>query len=87
MRARVEIRHRDRNAPRATLSFADGVLTVRPEPATEPVDCHICADPAVHLLLSYGRIGPVRPALTGRIVAWGRRPRLALVLPRLFRAP
>ena len=58
VRARVEIRHRGRNAPRATLSFADGVLAVRPGPATEPVDCHVCADPAVHLLLSYGRIGP-----------------------------
>ena len=52
-----------------------------------PVDCHISADPWTYLLAGYGRIGPIMPALTGGVVAYGRRPWLALRLPRLITAP
>jgi hypothetical protein len=45
------------------------------------------ADPWSFLLVLYGRSGPLKPALTGRILAWGRRPWLAFTLPTLFRKP
>jgi acetyl esterase/lipase len=41
--------------------------------------------PAAFLLVTYGRSGPLVPALRGRITASGRKPRLGLRLPRLFR--
>jgi hypothetical protein len=60
----------------------DGAVAV--EPGRPPrADLHISADPAAFLLSSYGHLGPVRALLTGRILAWGRRPWLA---PRFGRA-
>ena len=44
-------------------------------------------DPASFLLVSYGRIGPLLPSLTGRAVSWGRKGWLGLSMHRLFRAP
>jgi uncharacterized protein (TIGR03083 family) len=54
----------------------------------EPVraDVHISADPAELLLVSYGRLPWWRPALTGRITAWGRRPWLGLRFQKLIQA-
>ncbi|MDQ3957360.1 MAG: maleylpyruvate isomerase family mycothiol-dependent enzyme [Actinomycetota bacterium] len=68
------------------LDFDDGSLTVS-DPPVSPVDCRISAAPAAALLSAFGRIGRARPVLSGRIVAWGRRPWLALKLPRLLRNP
>jgi len=85
VRARFDIRLRGDPGARAAFSFADGALTVEPGRTTERVDCHLSADPASFLLVMYGRVGPVRPAVTGRVVAWGRRPWLGLALPSLFR--
>jgi uncharacterized damage-inducible protein DinB/putative sterol carrier protein len=87
VRARFDVRLRGDPAARAAFSFADGGLTVEPGRTTERVDCHLSADPASFLLVMYGRMGPVRPAVTGRVVAWGRRPWLGLALPSLFRRP
>ncbi len=61
----------------------DGRLTVEGSPRSA-VDCHISADPATLLLMSYNRIGPATPALTGKVLVWGRRPWLALRLGDLF---
>lgn len=47
----------------------------------------LSADPAAFLLVTYGRISPLRPALTGQIVASGPKPWLGFTLPTLFRAP
>ena len=47
---------------------------------TEPcskADATISADAAAFMLVGFGRIGPVVPVLTGKIIAWGRRPLLA----------
>jgi len=85
VRARFDVRLRGDPGARAAFSFADGELTVEPGRTTERVDCHLSADPASFLLVMYGRIGPVRPAVTGRVVAWGRKPWLGLALPSLFR--
>lgn len=55
-----------------------GNLTVE-EPGAR-VDCRISADPAAFILVSYGRLSLLRPALTGKIVAYGRKPWLGLKL-------
>lgn len=68
-----------------TYDIRDGRLTVDPDD-TVKVDVHISADPATWLLLSYGRIDQWTPALTGRILVWGRKPWLAAGFSRLFRS-
>jgi uncharacterized protein (TIGR03083 family) len=56
--------------------FTGGRLTVNPA-QPRPIGVHISAEPVTALLLSYGRVNPTRAALTGRILAWGRKPWLA----------
>jgi uncharacterized protein (TIGR03083 family) len=68
-----------------TLEFANGTLTVGP--AGKPVDCHVSAEPVALLLVSYGRMSQWRPALTGKMVAWGRRPWLGLRLTHYLVRP
>ncbi|MDQ1511691.1 MAG: hypothetical protein QOG50_3535, partial [Actinomycetota bacterium] len=71
---------------RYTLTFADGVLSVSAEPSTG-ADCRISADPEAFLLVGYGRTPLWQPIVKGRMLAWGRRPWLALRLPGLLRNP
>ena len=66
--------------------FDAGRLDCSPD-ADGPVDCHLSGTPAAMLLVMYGRVPPWRPALTGKVVAWGRRPWLALALPGRFHNP
>ena len=68
------------------LAFDDGTLHVSTDYA-ESVDCHLSADPTAFLLVMYGRQGPLRPALTGKVVAWGRKPWLAFRIPSLLQRP
>jgi hypothetical protein len=51
------------------------------------VDCRISADPVAFLLVAYGRQAQWRPALAGRMTAWGRRPWRALGFKRLLVNP
>jgi uncharacterized protein (TIGR03083 family) len=51
------------------LTISDGSLTGAP--------IHISADPGAWLLVGYGRQSQMSAALTGKIVAWGRKPWLA----------
>lgn len=66
--------------------FRDGELVVDP-PDGDRIDVHISAAPIAALLMSYGRLGRLRPALTGQIVVWGRRPWLARRMADLFHPP
>jgi uncharacterized protein (TIGR03083 family) len=50
-----------------------------------PVDCHISAEPVTFMLMSYNRIGPTVPALSGKVRVWGRRPWLAARLGGVFK--
>lgn len=66
-----------------TLRASDGRLTVeRSRPAR--ADLHISAEPVTNLLVGYQRIPLWRAVLTGRIVAWGRKPWLAARFDSLF---
>lgn len=56
-------------------------------PPVGPFDVHVSADPVAMLLISYGRIGLAKPILTGKVVAWGRKPWLGLKFKQLFFNP
>ena len=83
---RVSYDFRMRGARRDFLIFEDGTVTIE-EPSSKRVDCHISADPVAALLLGMGRIGRVKPALSGKLTAWGRRPWLAFKLNSLLKNP
>lgn len=76
---------RMRGGPEMFFDFDDGTLRIAR--ASRPADCHISADPVAFMLVSYGRMGPWKPALTGKMIAWGRKPWLALKLPALLKSP
>jgi hypothetical protein len=84
--ATFDVRLRGDPAARAIFASDRGRLTIQP-PDGQRVDCRISADPAAHLLVTYGRSGLLGPALRGKITASGRKPWLGLRLPRLFRQP
>jgi uncharacterized protein (TIGR03083 family) len=77
---------RVRGGARHFLVFEGGTMSVE-EPTGRSVDCRISADPAAYLLSGYGRTGQWGPVLRGRMLAWGRRPWLALRLRHLLRTP
>jgi len=69
----VRVRGRDRGAG---LHCTPDVLVVSDgSPSGAPV--HLSADPVAWLLVGYGRQSQMSAALTGKIVAWGRKPWLA----------
>ncbi|MGH3845562.1 MAG: maleylpyruvate isomerase family mycothiol-dependent enzyme [Pseudonocardiaceae bacterium] len=70
----------------AAFVFEGGSLQVLPQP-DGPVDCRLSADPVAFLLVMFGRSDPIRQVLTGKVVAWGRKPWLGLMLPRLLLSP
>lgn len=66
-----------------TIRIHDGTATVEPgRPAR--ADLHLSADPVAFLLHAYGHLGRTRVVLTGRIIAWGRRPWLARHFTKAF---
>ena len=71
LRARVELRLR--GGGRTVLALENGGITVRPGQG-QTVDVRVSADPAALMLLFMGREGVLKPMLTGKGVAWGRRP-------------
>ncbi|OLT45364.1 hypothetical protein BJF85_19105 [Saccharomonospora sp. CUA-673] len=73
-----------RRGPMQIYRFRDGALTIG---SSGRPDVRISADPATWLLLVYGRASPTRAALTGRVIATGRRPWLAPTLPTRFLPP
>jgi hypothetical protein len=77
-----------RRGPRAVVRIREGRASVDPwEPGSGPVDCHVSADPATFMLVGYGRISQWRAVAGGRLLAWGRRPWLALRLVGYFSSP
>lgn len=77
---------RVRGTGRFYFVFEEGALRVE-RAYTGPVDVHVSADPATFLLVQLNRTKPLRPALTGRMVVWGRRPWLLGRLSQLVKGP
>lgn len=67
-------------------AFRDGRLHVNPADRG-PIDVRISADPAAFVLVCYRREPQWKHIATGRILAWGRRPWLALTLVDRFHNP
>jgi uncharacterized protein (TIGR03083 family) len=76
---------RVRGGTRIGLSVRDGELSM--DAGDRPVDCHVSADPVALLLVAYGRQSQWRPVLTGKLLAWGRKPWLGLRLTHYLVAP
>ena len=68
------------------MEFNDGVLVVG-VPSDRPVDCHVRADPRALLLVTFKRVGLWAAVARGQMLAWGRKPWLALRLPALVANP
>ena len=64
----------------------DGMVSVTPDKPASP-DLHVSADPVAYLLVGYGRANRWTAIARGAIVAWGRKPWLALRFPDLFERP
>lgn len=77
---------RIQGVPAVHLAFRRGDLAIT-ESSETAADCRIRAEPVTWLLTSYGRVSPLRGALTGRIRASGRKPWLAFAFDRLLRSP
>lgn len=79
------IRARLRGGPTIGLYWKDGELSTGDEPGK--ADCTISADPVAFLLTSYGRGSKWKPILTGKVVAYGRNPMLALKFQKVLISP
>jgi uncharacterized protein (TIGR03083 family) len=82
--ATIEVRCRGYDT--STFEFRNGVLAVTPGPASS-AHVRMSVDPVAFLLLGYKRAGLTKLLVTGRAVAWGRRPDLALRFAGFFQAP
>jgi uncharacterized protein (TIGR03083 family) len=67
--------------------FRDGRLRINPSDEPKSVDVHISGDPATVLLVYYRREPQWKQIATGRMLAWGRKPWLALTLTSRFHTP
>jgi uncharacterized protein (TIGR03083 family) len=76
---------RVRRGARVGIRIDRGTLTFREESGR--VDCHVSADPVALLLVAYGRRSQWVPALTGKLLAWGRKPWLGLRLTSYLVTP
>jgi hypothetical protein len=85
-RRRISVDVRVRGAGRALFRLEDGELSVE-NPTSRRAGCHLLADPAAYFLLTWGRIGPMRAMVTGKIAVWGRRPLDGQRLASCLRAP
>jgi putative sterol carrier protein len=74
-----------RGGPSYRLEISGDAATVGP--TSGPVDCVISADPVAFLNVGYGRANPLVAALTGKLVARGRKPWRGAAFGKLFAAP
>ncbi len=85
MAGRLDFHARVRLWGAPTFGFRVRAGEVTVTDGSEGADVTLWVHPTAFLLVSFGRISPLRLALTGRVVAWGRRPWLAFTLPGVFR--
>jgi uncharacterized protein (TIGR03083 family) len=76
---------RVRGGAQVGVVIRDGKLTVGADDGS--VDCHVSAEPVSLLLVSYGRRSQWIPVLTGKLLAWGRKPWLGLRLTSYLVTP
>jgi hypothetical protein len=84
LRACVEMRVR--GVDPVVFVLENGTLRVV-SPSSRKAACHVSVDAATNLLLSWGRITPLRAMATGRLFVWGRRPMQAMQLTGALTSP
>lgn len=77
--------HPSTGHPAYRLDIMGDTATVGP--ADGQVDCILSVDPVAFLRVGYGRANPLTAALTGKVVAFGRKPWLGLTFGSLLAAP
>ncbi|GAA4185936.1 maleylpyruvate isomerase family mycothiol-dependent enzyme [Streptosporangium oxazolinicum] len=82
---RIAVRFHSRYTTPATLVLRDGRVSV--EERSSRADVHLAFDPPTLNLVLFGRVSRPRAVLTGRVVAWGRRPWLLPPFLREVRLP
>jgi len=82
--ARVEVRVRGYET--STFAFRDSQLTVMPGGGHRP-QVTMSVEPVALVQVAYKRSSLTRPIVTGKAVAWGRKPWIALQFPGFFQAP
>jgi uncharacterized protein (TIGR03083 family) len=83
----ASIRIKVRGGDTIRLAFDRGTLTVNGAHDRERCDATISADPLAFLLVAYGRCGQWSQIARGRLLAWGRKPWLALRLTKYLVHP
>ena len=78
---RINIRH---GTP-FSIRFRDG--RVWTEVTDERPDVYVSADPVAYLMVGFGRVSLWKPLVRARVIAWGRRPWVALKVPKLLLSP
>jgi uncharacterized protein (TIGR03083 family) len=85
MQRRIAVEFRSAHTIPITVVLQHGQVSVE-EPGG-PTDIRLSFDPPGLLLMLFHRISPVRAALTGKVVMWGKRPWLLPAFMRTVRAP
>lgn len=75
-----------RGGGRAYFNFDHGDMTITAQ-SSGRVDCHLSVDPTAFLLVAWGRISQWKAIPKGQLLAWGRKPWLALKLRSMLRNP
>jgi hypothetical protein len=80
---------RVRGGPELALDFDHGTLAVTSgqRPDGRRPDVTVSADPVAYLLVAYGRASHWPAIATGKLVAWGRRPWVAMRMPSYLVRP
>lgn len=84
VKASLEVRVR--GGGRACFNFDDGDMSITATPPGR-VDCVLSVDPVAFLLVAWGRISQWQAIPKGQLLAWGRKPWLALKLRSMLRNP
>ena len=78
---------RVRGGERFSFRLERGTLTAKRGAPSGRADVHLSADPVAFLLVGYGRASQWPAIARGALLAWGRRPWLALSFRSLFPLP
>ena len=85
-RARASFRIAVRGGEPLTFRFKGGTMEAS-ENDRDPVDCRMTVDPVAFLLVGYGRTGLWPAVVKGQMLAYGRKPWLALSFQSYLRNP
>ncbi|HEX8770354.1 MAG TPA: maleylpyruvate isomerase family mycothiol-dependent enzyme [Acidimicrobiales bacterium] len=78
---------RVRGGSSAIFRFDKGTFTIEPGPPSGRVDCHLSVDPEGFLMVAWNRKSQWGEIARGHLIAWGRKPWVALKLRGMLKNP